>query len=127
MNSSGPELRIEHLSFSEDKLKVALSDGRLLSFPLEWYPTLQKATQSQRANWRLLGQGEGVHWPEIDEDLSLEGFLNGWPAAGSGEYRRRQASVEYIALDQDLAPRFQSEEQVNEALREYLRMKRESA
>jgi len=127
MNSSDPELRIENVAFSDEKLKVALSDGRLLLLPLEWYPTLEKATQSQRENWRLLGQGAGVHWPEIDEDLSLEGFLNGWPAAGSPEYRRRRASVEYIALDQDLAPRFRSEEHVNEALREYLRMKRESA
>jgi hypothetical protein len=127
MNSSGPELRIESVAFPDEKLQVALSDGRLLTFPLEWYPSLQKATQSQRANWRLLGQGEGVHWPQIDEDLSLEGFLNGWPAAGSVEYQRRRASVEYIALDQDLAPRFRTEEQVNEALREYLKLKRESA
>lgn len=121
------DVRIRNIHFSNGRLDVVLSDGRVLSLPLAWYPTLQGATKSERDNWRLLADGEGVHWEDIDEDLSLEGFLNGWPAAGSTEYQRKKNSVEYFALDQDLAPKFKSQEQVNNALRDYLRNKRRSA
>ena len=61
--------------FSNDKLIVVLEDGRELSVPLEWFPRLRNATLSQLNKWRLIGNGEGVHWEEIDEDLLVENLL----------------------------------------------------
>jgi hypothetical protein len=61
--------------FDADKLQVQLSDGREISVPLEWFPKLRDATEAQRANWRLIGTGVGIHWEEIDEDLSVAGLL----------------------------------------------------
>lgn len=66
-----------NISFTEDALDVFLLDGRTISVPIAWFPTLSKATQRQRDNWELLGDGEGIHWPEIDEDLSVSGLLVG--------------------------------------------------
>jgi len=64
-------------SFTEDTLNVDLLDGRTISVPIAWFPTLSKASQSQRDTWELLGDGEGIHWPDIDEDLSVSGLLAG--------------------------------------------------
>ena len=64
---------------TDDHVTVSFDDGRILSFPLKWYPRLVRATPTQRRNWRLIGHGSGVHWPDVDEDLSAEGFLKGWP------------------------------------------------
>lgn len=61
--------------FDRDVLHVLLSDGREISVPLEWFPRLRDATAEQRANWRLIGKGVGVHWPDIDEDVSVAGLL----------------------------------------------------
>lgn len=61
--------------FDEETLRVQLSDGREISVPLEWYPRLRSATAEQRAHWRLIGRGVGIHWEEIDEDLSVAGLL----------------------------------------------------
>lgn len=72
--------RIKDLHFSEDSIIVDLIDGRTISAPLVWYPRLLHATQEQRNNWRLAGGGYGIHWPEIDEDLSSQGLLRGAPA-----------------------------------------------
>jgi hypothetical protein len=66
-----------NVSFTEYTLNVDLLDGRTISVPIAWFPTLSKATQSQRETWELLGDGEGIHWPEIDEDLSVAGLLVG--------------------------------------------------
>ncbi|MDD3466607.1 MAG: DUF2442 domain-containing protein [Campylobacterales bacterium] len=60
---------------TEDELIVSLKDGRVLHLPLFWFPKLLHATQSQRNDFEILGDGEGVHWDEIDEDLSVKGFL----------------------------------------------------
>jgi len=60
-------------SFSEHELVVTLADARVISVPLEWFPRLRKATKDQRANWRLIGSGEGIHWEDLDEDLSVAG------------------------------------------------------
>ena len=62
---------------ANDILSVDLIDGRTITVPVSWFPTLSNATQSQRENWELLGDGEGIHWPEIDEDLSVLGLLTG--------------------------------------------------
>ena len=61
--------------FDADRLEVQLSDGREISVPLEWFPKLRDATEEQRANWRLIGGGVGIHWEAIDEDLSVAGLL----------------------------------------------------
>jgi hypothetical protein len=61
--------------FDEDTLRVDLLDGRSVSAPLEWFPTLANATAEQRANWRLIGNGVGIHWEALDEDLSVAGLL----------------------------------------------------
>ena len=70
-------IRIEDVEVSEDTLAVDLSDGRSLRVPLAWYPRLYHGTPTERGNWRLIGQGVGIHWPELDEDLSIEGLLLG--------------------------------------------------
>lgn len=72
--------RVEAVYFTRDSLVVDLIDGRSISVPLKWYPKLLKATQKQRANWQVCGGGYGIHWPDIDEDLSTEGLLRGAPA-----------------------------------------------
>jgi hypothetical protein len=58
--------RIDRIAFREGRLEVLLGDGRLLALPLKWYPRLLAASPAQRENWRLLGDGEGVHWPDLD-------------------------------------------------------------
>ena len=80
------EARISHVAVTDDTITACLVDGRVISVPLAWSWRLSEATPAQRANWTLIGNGDGVHWPEIDEDLSADGMLNGVPAR-----RRRQA------------------------------------
>ena len=70
---------------TEDTLAAELSDGRTVSAPLSWYPRLVHATPEERGNWRLIGPGEGIHWPDLDEDISVEMLLAG---RKSGESRR---------------------------------------
>jgi hypothetical protein len=62
---------------------VDLRDGRTITVPLEWYPRLAHASTAERANWRLIGTGEGIHWPDLDEDISIEGLLAGRPSGES--------------------------------------------
>ena len=68
---------------TEDTLSVDLSDGRSLSVPLAWYPRLLNASQKERSNWRVIGQGHGLHWESIDEDISIENLLAGRPSGES--------------------------------------------
>ncbi len=75
----------EDVTVTDDTLTAELSDGRTISVPLSWYPRLIHATPEERNNWRLIGTGEGVHWPDLDEDISVEMLLGGWP---SGESHR---------------------------------------
>ena len=63
--------------FNEDDIVVSLVDGRTVSVPLVWFPRLAAATSQQRESYELLGDGEGIHWPDIDEDLSVDGLLRG--------------------------------------------------
>lgn len=65
---------------TDDELIVALSEGRTLSVPLAWFPRLLGATAAERADWRLIGSGEGIRWESLDEDLSVRGLLRGEPA-----------------------------------------------
>jgi hypothetical protein len=64
-----------NITFTDSKMVVFLEDGRELTIPLEWFPRLRKATAAQLKNWRFIGKGEGVHWEEIEEDLSIENLL----------------------------------------------------
>jgi hypothetical protein len=64
-----------NVRFSDDALHVGLSDGREVSVPLEWFPRLRGATQEQRNNWRLIAQGIGIHWEDVDEDISVASLL----------------------------------------------------
>jgi Protein of unknown function (DUF2442) len=75
-----PGEKIVTAEVTEDELKVELLDGRTVTVPLAWYPRLLHASPEQRANWKLAGGGYGIHWPDVDEDLSSEGLLRGAPA-----------------------------------------------
>jgi hypothetical protein len=72
--------RVLDVQFTEDSVSVSLHDGRTITVPLVWYPRLLNATPQQRQNWKIAGGGYGIHWPEVDEDLSTEGLLRGAPA-----------------------------------------------
>ncbi len=69
--------RVLDVAFTDDALSVSLSDGRVISVPLVWYPRLLNAASSQRKNWKIAGGGYGIYWPDLDEDLSTEGLLRG--------------------------------------------------
>ncbi len=72
--------RIQDVQVTEDEIIAHLTDGRVISVPLAWSWRLSEATPKQRANLRLIGSGQGVHWPDVDEDISVEGLLHGVPA-----------------------------------------------
>jgi hypothetical protein len=80
---SNPGEEIVSVRCDEDELHVEFADVRRLSVPLSWYPRLARATAAQRANWIISAAGFGIHWPDVDEDLSAEGLLRGAPAPGA--------------------------------------------
>ena len=85
MSTSGTELReafAQSVSVGDDALVVDLADGRTITAPLAWFPRLAHGTATERTNWRLIAGGEGIHWPELDEDITVESLLAG---RGSGE------------------------------------------
>jgi hypothetical protein len=71
------------VTVTEDALIAEFSDGRTISVPLAWYPRLVHGTQTERNNWRLIGDGEGIHWPDLDEDISVENLTLGQPSGES--------------------------------------------
>jgi len=77
------------LSYTKNQLakswSVDLSDGRSISVPIAWFPRLLHSTEQERNNWRLIGKGQGIHWEDIDEDISIEGLLTGKPSGESQE------------------------------------------
>ncbi len=80
MSISAVEIEVpsaENVTVTEDSLSVDLSDGRTISVPLAWFPRLVHAAPEERNNWRLIGKGHGIHWEDIDEDISVEGLLAG--------------------------------------------------
>jgi hypothetical protein len=88
MNTLTAELRetvAENVTVTKDTLELELADGRTVSAPLAWYPRLMHGTAKERTNWRLIGGGEGIHWPDLDEDISVQNVLLGHP---SGESQR---------------------------------------
>jgi len=86
MSTSAVETEIPYaqgVAVTENTLSVDLSDGRSISVPLAWFPRLVHATPAERDNWRLSGKGEGIHWDDIDEDVSVQGLLAGQPSSES--------------------------------------------
>jgi len=81
MNTSEPKAgeRVLDVRVTEDTLSVDLYDGRTITVPVAWFPRLLHATSEQRSNWRVAGAGYGIHWPDIDEDLTTQGLLQGSP------------------------------------------------
>ena len=80
MNTSGPEIRealIQNIRVSDEALVADLADGRTITAPLAWFPRLAHGTPDERSHWRVIGGGEGIHWPDLDEDLSVESLLAG--------------------------------------------------
>jgi len=74
---------LQYVTVTEDSLIVDLIDGRTISVPLAWYPRLLHGRPEERNNWRLIGQGEGIHWPDLDEDISADNILFGQPSGES--------------------------------------------
>lgn len=86
MNSSTVETRVATATsarVNDDTLFVNLSDGRTISVPVAWYPRLSHGTPAERDHWQLIGNGSGIHWPDLDEDISVENLLLGQPSAES--------------------------------------------
>jgi hypothetical protein len=92
MSISGSELKealAQSVNVSDDALAADLEDGRTIIVPLPWFPRLARGTQTERANWRLIGRGEGIHWPELDEDISVASLLAGRRSGETPESLRR--------------------------------------
>ena len=86
MTSSAPKIReplAQSVRVSDDTLLVELVDGRSVTVPVSWYPRLANGSAEERANWRLIGRGEGIHWPDLDEDISVGALLAGLGSAES--------------------------------------------
>lgn len=77
------DTRVADVDVSDEALVVTLRDGRRISAPLTWFPRLQRASVAQRQDWKLAGGGYGIHWPQVDEDLSVDGLLRGEAAPGA--------------------------------------------
>ena len=75
----------QEVHVSADTLHVDLADGRSIAVPVVWYPRLANGSEAERSNWRFIGRGEGIHWPDLDEDVSVENLLTG---ARSGESQK---------------------------------------
>jgi hypothetical protein len=92
MSTSTIEVRTalaQHADVTEDAPVVDLVDGRTVAVPLAWYPRLLHGTPEERSNWQVIGQGEGIHWPDLDEDISVESVLWGKPSGESQRSFRR--------------------------------------
>ena len=83
------EATAESVTVTKDTLTVHLTDGRTVSVPLAWYPRLQHGSVKERKRWRLIGRGEGIHWPGLDEDISVENLLSGNPSGESQQSFKR--------------------------------------
>ena len=86
MSSSAEQVeppRAVRVRTSDDELTVQFVDGRTISVPLRWYPRLEHASSEERQNWELIGNGTGIHWPAIDEDISVQALLRGLPSGES--------------------------------------------
>lgn len=85
MSSLTSEVKTEKVAVTDKHLSVELSDGRTIVVPLSWYPRLERGTLEERNNWKLIGSSEGIRWPDLDEDISVENLLHGNPSGESNE------------------------------------------
>ena len=83
MSTLTADVRAQKVVVTDDLLTIELSDGRSVSVPLAWFPRLVHGTPQERGNWRLIGNSEGIHWPDLDEDISVENLLLGKPSGES--------------------------------------------
>ena len=86
------------IAVTESALIAHLADGRIISTPLEWYPRLAHATPEERDNWEIFGDGRYFHWPDLDEDLGVEGMLAGWPSRESPRSFQRWREAKQAGL-----------------------------
>ena len=97
MSSLTADVRANNVVITGDRLSVELNDGRSISAPLAWYPRLLHGTPEERNNWRLIGNAEGIHWPDLDEDISIENLLLGKPSGESqasfAEWLKKRNSI----------------------------------
>ena len=92
MSSLASEIRLaraQDVVVTDDTLTVDLADGRTISVPLGWYPRLLQGSVDERQNWRLVGQGQGIHWPALDEDIAVEDLILGKPSGESQQSLRQ--------------------------------------
>jgi hypothetical protein len=92
MNTLAAEIRIPEaldVLLTDDTLSVDLSNGRSISVPIAWFPRLLHSTEQERNNWRFIGRGQGIHWEDLDEDVSIEGLIAGRPSGESQESFRK--------------------------------------
>lgn len=90
----------QDITVTDDTLVVDLTDGRTISVPLAWYPRLLYGSPQERNNWELIGMGEGIHWPDLDEDLSVEGIVFGRPSGESQRSLKRWLEARQGAVKQ---------------------------
>src|SRR5437763_16708845 len=83
MSTLTAEAKAQKIAVTDDTLAVDLTDGRTISVPLVWYPRLMQGTEEERKNWRFIGDKAGIHWPDLDEDISIENLLMGKPSGES--------------------------------------------
>ncbi len=92
MSTSETQLKeavAQRVRIDDDVLTVDLSDGRTIAVPLTWFPRLLHGTAAEHANWRLIGASEGIHWPDLDEDVRIVSLLAGRTSSETGESLRR--------------------------------------
>src|SRR6266851_9895884 len=96
--------RAVRVAVTSDRLTVELADGRTVEAPIVWYPRLLHGTRAERRRWRLIGEGEGIHWPALDEDISVEGLLAGRPSTESQTSFKRWLATRAAMGSSALAP-----------------------
>jgi hypothetical protein len=89
MSTLTAEAKAQNITVTDDTLAVDLADGRTISVPLVWYPRLVHGSERERNNWRFIGDKEGIHWPDLDEDISIENLLEGKPSGESQSSLKR--------------------------------------
>ena len=89
MSTLTAEAKAQNITVTDDTLAVDLADGRTISVPLVWYPRLLHGSERERNNWRFIGDKEGIHWPDLDEDISIENLLEGKPSGESQSSLKR--------------------------------------
>jgi Protein of unknown function (DUF2442) len=93
MSTLTAEVKAQNIAITDDTLAVDLTDGRTISVPLVWYPRLMHGTKEERNNWRFIGDKEGIHWPDLDEDISIENLLMGKPSGESQSSFKRWLEI----------------------------------